>query len=68
MTEPRPEPDSENPDLTDESMAQLSGEERAKVRETLGEGLRKFYDSVLDEPIPADWLNIVGPAGEKKRE
>jgi hypothetical protein len=49
-------------------MAPLSGEERAKVRETLGEGLRKFYDSVLDEPIPADWLNIVGPADEKKRE
>jgi Anti-sigma factor NepR len=67
MTEPRPEPTADKPELTDESMA-LSGEERAKVRETLGEGLRKFYDSVLDEPIPADWLSIVGPADEKKRE
>ena len=67
MTEPRPEPTADKPDPLDESMA-LSGEETAKVRETLGEGLRKFYDSVLDEPIPADWLNIVGPIGEKKRE
>jgi Anti-sigma factor NepR len=40
----------------------------AKVRETLGAGLRKFYDSVLDEPIPPDWLDLVGADRERDLE
>lgn len=43
-------------------------EDAARVRETLGAGLRKFYDSVLDEPVPADWLNLVGGGTERGSE
>jgi hypothetical protein len=40
-------------------------EDAARVRESLGEGLRRFYDSVLDEPIPAEWLKLVGDPPER---
>lgn len=43
-------------------------EDAARVRETLGAGLRKFYDSVLDEPVPSDWLNLVGGGTERGQE
>ena len=32
----------------------------SRVRAAIGEGLRKFYDIVADEPIPAEWLALVG--------
>lgn len=35
-------------------------EDQTRVREAIGEGLRKFYDSVAEEPIPAEWLALVG--------
>jgi hypothetical protein len=54
MNEPKPDPAQ----AIDAPMA--SAEDRTRVREALGEGLRKFYDSVLDEPIPAEWMNLVG--------
>jgi hypothetical protein len=40
-------------------------EEAARVREAIGEGLRKFYDTVADEPIPAEWLALVGAKPEE---
>jgi hypothetical protein len=53
MSEPKPEPQT--------SKAQgAPAEDGARVREQIGEGLRKFYDSVLDEPIPDDWLHLFG--------
>lgn len=54
MSEPKPDSDHDIDGLP------VSAEDRARVREALGEGLRKFYDSVLDEPIPADWIKLVG--------
>jgi hypothetical protein len=56
MTDPKPEPAPATDDVP------VSGEDKSRVREALGEGLRKFYDSVLDEPIPAEWLSMVGGA------
>jgi len=51
MSEPKPEPHSPK--------AQgAAAEDGARTREQIGEGLRKFYDSVLDEPIPEDWLHL----------
>ncbi|HVY03963.1 MAG TPA: NepR family anti-sigma factor [Caulobacterales bacterium] len=32
----------------------------SRVRAAIGEGLRKFYDTVAEEPIPAEWLALVG--------
>ncbi|MES1202097.1 MAG: NepR family anti-sigma factor [Pseudomonadota bacterium] len=43
-----------------------SAEDKTRVREALGEGLRKFYDSVLDEPIPAEWMNLVGGSPDQE--
>ncbi|MEJ0024097.1 MAG: NepR family anti-sigma factor [Alphaproteobacteria bacterium] len=56
MTDPKPEPAPPADDVP------ASGEDKTRVREALGEGLRKFYDSVLDEPIPAEWISLVGGA------
>lgn len=62
MSGPKPEPGPEHgSELSpDSGQAALPAEEGARVREQIGEGLRKFYDSVLDEEIPAAWLNMVG--------
>jgi hypothetical protein len=38
-----------------------------RVRAAIGEGLRKFYDSVVAEPIPEEWLNIVGADTERRK-
>jgi hypothetical protein len=54
MTEPKPEP------AEGDSPSAAPADESAKVREQIGEGLRKFYDSVLGEPIPAEWVSLVG--------
>jgi Anti-sigma factor NepR len=54
MADPKPiepggEPEAENDDT-----------DAARVRSAIGAGLRKFYDQVADEPIPAEWLELVG--------
>jgi hypothetical protein len=62
MTDPKPEP-AEASDIPP-----VSGEDKSRVREALGEGLRKFYDSVLDEPIPAEWISLVGGAPDQEEQ
>ncbi|MGE3866373.1 MAG: NepR family anti-sigma factor [Hyphomonadaceae bacterium] len=52
MSEPKPDA------APDRSEAE-SAVEAARVREVIGAGLRTFYEAVLDEPIPADWLKLV---------
>jgi hypothetical protein len=66
MSDPKMEPAAEGP--TELGGEQIPPEDAARVRETLGAGLRKFYDSVLDEPVPSDWLNLVGGEGERGEE
>ncbi len=63
MTDPKARP-PEQPD-TDPASAEIPADDTVRVRETLGAGLRKFYDSVLDEPIPDDWLGIVGEQSDE---
>ena len=41
-------------------------EDADRVRAAIGEGLRKFYDSVAEEPIPAEWLALVGVKPEER--
>ena len=54
MADPKPlPPGPEGEPDTDETDA-------ARVRAAIGAGLRKFYDAVADEPIPAEWLSLVG--------
>jgi hypothetical protein len=60
MNEPKPDPAP----VSDAPMA--SAEDKTRVREALGEGLRKFYDSVLDEPIPAEWMSLVGASPDQE--
>jgi hypothetical protein len=64
MADPNPVPPKGPavPSDEDETGAPLKGEteDQTRVREAIGEGLRKFYDSVADEPIPAEWLALVG--------
>ncbi|HWA21677.1 MAG TPA: NepR family anti-sigma factor [Caulobacterales bacterium] len=60
MNEPKPDPAQ----ASDTPAA--APEDRTRVREALGEGLRKFYDSVLDEPIPAEWMNLVGGSPDQE--
>lgn len=66
MADPNPVPPKgpETPSEANEgdADARLTGEteDQTRVREAIGEGLRKFYDSVADEPIPAEWLALVG--------
>jgi hypothetical protein len=43
-----------------------SEQDAARIRAAIGEGLRKFYDSVADEPIPAEWLALVGAKPEER--
>lgn len=56
MADPKPLPGDEPSDALDEG----SDGDASRVRAAIGEGLRKFYDSVADEPIPAEWLALVG--------
>jgi hypothetical protein len=55
-------PEPASPADEDQGNAPLKGEteDQTRVREAIGEGLRKFYDSVAEEPIPAEWLALVG--------
>ena len=54
MADPKPiSPGAEAEPEADETDA-------ARVRAAIGAGLRKFYDAVADEPIPAEWLALVG--------
>jgi hypothetical protein len=64
MTDPKAR-SPEQPDSEPAPADQLAPDDAVRVRETLGAGLRKFYDSVLDEPIPDDWLGIVGEKSEE---
>lgn len=66
MSDPKLEPTAEG--LPEHGGEQVPPEDAARVRETLGAGLRKFYDSVLDEPVPSDWLNLVGGVTERGKE
>jgi hypothetical protein len=69
MSDPKMEPAAEGaPQLGEGAGEPTPPEDAARVRETLGAGLRKFYDSVLDEPVPADWLNLVGGGTERGKE
>jgi len=54
MAEPKPQVPGPEPD------AQGDETETARIRAAIGEGLRKFYDSVAEEPIPAEWLALAG--------
>jgi hypothetical protein len=60
MNEPKPDSDQAP------QAPPTPAEDKTRVREALGEGLRKFYDSVLDEPIPAEWINLVGGAPDRE--
>jgi hypothetical protein len=73
MSDPKIDPSAEgaperSPERGDVHGEQMPPEDAARVRETLGAGLRKFYDSVLDEPVPSDWLNLVGGGTERGQE
>jgi len=46
-------------------------EERKLVRkrqEVIGHALQKLYDSVLDEPIPSDLLDLMSKIDEKAKD
>ena len=32
--------------------------EREQVRQRIGDGLRRSYDSTVCEPLPTDWLRL----------
>jgi hypothetical protein len=68
MNDPKPLPPGAEPELGQGPgrSDKVPPDDTVRVRETLGAGLRKFYDSVLDEPIPDDWLNIVGEGSDEE--
>lgn len=69
MNDPKIDPAPEDlPERGDVQGEPIAPEDAARVRETLGAGLRKFYDSVLNEPVPGDWLNLVGGGTERGKE
>jgi Anti-sigma factor NepR len=69
MNDPKIDPASEGAsEQAGAQGGQIPPEDAARVRETLGAGLRKFYDSVLDEPVPTDWLNLVGGGTDRGQQ
>ena len=66
MADPEKLPSGEQVPEAPERAVHGAEEDADRVRAAIGEGLRKFYDSVAEEPIPAEWLALVGAKPEER--